>query len=301
MNFRKTIISICLFGSMTCQTTAVIAADRLFEYPEPPAELESLQERTTYLVTHFWDRCNKQSAILNREKFKEAFMDYISFMPYAEAESVHTSIEQLIAGYEKTPEHLLTLAELAEDAVYNGEADFTSDEIFLPFAKAVVGNKKISKEKKARIAHEAKVVEQTQVGKDAPELNYTLRDGSKSRLSETRGAHVLLFVNDPDCEDCRMTRLRLSTDHNINQLIDSGLLRIVSIYPDDYTQEWASDVAGYNHRWIVAATPEVDEEYDLRNKPTLYYLNQEGKILAKDLELEKLLEAFHVVNTKVTH
>ena len=301
MKICKTIIALCLFGSLICQPTAVFAADRLFDYPEPPEELVSLQERTTYLVTHFWDRCNKESSILNREKFKEAFMDYISFMPYAQAEAVHSSIAQLIAGYEKSPEHLLTLAELAEDAVYNGEADFVSDEIFLPFAKAVIAHKKISKDKKARFAHEVKIVEQTEVGKVAPELNYTLKDGSKSQLSATRGAHVLLFVNDPDCDECRMTRLRLSTDHNINQLIDSGLLRIVSIYPDEYTSEWAQDVAGYNSRWIVAATLEVDEEYDLRTTPTLYYLNPEGVILSKTLDLENLLEAFHVANSKVSH
>lgn len=300
MKFRNTIIALCLFGSMTCQAQADGTSDRLFAYPEPPEELVSLQERTSYLVAHFWDRCNMQSAILNREKFKSAFMDYISFMPYADAATVHESISRLIASYEKAPDHLLTLGELAEEAVYNGEAEFLSDEIFLPFAKAVVDNKKISKTKKARLAHEAKIVEQTQVGLIAPELKYTLRDGSTSQLSDTRGAHVLLFVNDPDCDECRMTRIRLSADYNINQLLDDGLLRIVSIYPDDYTSEWAQDVAGYNQRWIVGAAPDIDEIYDLRHTPTLYYLNPEGVILSKSLDPDNLLEAFHVANSKMT-
>lgn len=300
MKLRNTIIALCLFGSLTCQAQAGTGTDRLFAYPEPPEELVSLQERTSYLVSHFWDRCNMQSAILNREKFKGAFLDYISFMPYADANTVHESITRLIAAYEKSPDHLLTLAELAEEAVYNGDAEFLSDEIFLPFAKAVVENKKISKTKKARLAHEAKIVEQTQVGLTAPELKYTLRDGSASQLSATRGAHVLLFVNDPDCDECRMTRVRLSADHNINQLLDDGLLRIVSIYPDNYTAEWAQDVAGYNPRWIVGAAPDIDEIYDLRHTPTLYYLNPEGVILSKSLEPDNLIEAFHIANSKMT-
>lgn len=299
MKLRDSILALCLFGSLICQAQTNSDADMLFTYPEPPEELVTLQERTTYLVTHFWDRCNMQSAILKPDAFKKAFMDYISFMPYAEANAVHESIAKLISSYEKSPEHLLTIAELAEDAVYNGEAEFLSDEIFLPFAKAVANNKKISKANKARLAHEAKVVEQTQVGQVAPELKYTLRDGSASQLSSTRGAHVLLFVNDPDCDECRTTRIRLSADYNINQLLDDGLLRIVSIYPDSYSQDWAQDVANYNPRWIVGAAPDIDDIYDLRGTPTLYYLNPEGVILSKTLDPDNLLEAFHVVNAKM--
>ena len=300
MKFRNTIAALCLFGSLICQAQAGAGKETLFPYPQVPDELESLQESTSYLVSHFWERCNMHSAILKRDAFKGAFMDYISFMPYAQADTVHNSIKRLIAVYEKSPDHLLTLAELAEEAVYNGDADFVSDEIFLPFANAVVSNKKILKNKKARIAHEAKVVGQTQVGKVAPELKLTLSDGSTSLLSSTRGSHVLIFVNDPDCDECRMTRIRLSADHNINQLIDDGLLRIVSIYPDEYSAEWAQDVAGYNPRWIVAATPDIDDEYDLRATPAFYYLNPEGVILSKTLEADNLLEAFHVVNSKMT-
>lgn len=298
MNFRKAIFAVCLFGSMICHGQSTPAT--LFPYPTAPDELVTLQERTTYLVNHFWDRCNLQSAILNRDAFKAAFMDYISFMPYADVSAVHESIDRLINAYSKSPEHQLTLTEMAEDAVYNGEANFVSDEIFLPFAKAVVANKKISKTAKARIAHEAKVVEQTQVGNTAPDLKYTLRDGTSDRLSSTRGAHVLLFVNDPDCDDCRTTRVRLSADHNINRLIDDGLLRIVSIYPGDYSSEWAQEVANYNPRWIVAAAPDIDEEYDLRSTPTLYYLNPQGGILSKTLDPENLLEAFRIVNSKIS-
>lgn len=300
MIFRKAIIAICLFGSTICQLAAAPSDERLFDYPEPPEELVSLQDRTTYLVKHFWDRCNMQSAILKRDKFKAAFMDYISFMPYADSLAVHESIAKLISSYKKSPEHLVTLAELAEAAVYNGEADFTSDELFLPFAKAVAENKKISKTDKARFVHEAKIVEQTQVGKVAPELKYTLRDGSKGQLSDTRGVHVLLFVNDPDCDECRTARIRLSADHNVNQLIDDGLLKIVSIYPDEYSEEWAQDVANYNQRWIVCASADVDEEYDLRLTPTIYYLNPKGEILSKSLTVAGLLDAFHVVNSKIS-
>ena len=97
-----------------------------------------------------------------------------------------------------------------------------------------------------------------------------------------------------------MTRIRLSADHNINQLLDDGLLRIVSIYPDSYSSEWAQEVSAYNPRWIVGATADIDEIYDLRSTPTLYYLNPDGVILSKSLNPDNLLEAFHIANSKMT-
>lgn len=300
MRLRNIFLTLCLIGTFMCQAQSASAPATLFPYPTAPDELETLSDRTNYLVTHFWDRCPMQSAILKRDEFKKAFLDYISFMPYAEAHVTHESIDKLIAAYSKQPEHMLTLAELAEEAVYNGESDFVSDEIFLAFANPVIENKKINKTKKARIAHEAKVVGQTQVGQPAPELNYTLPDGTKGNLSSTKGSHVLLFVNDPDCEDCMMARVRLSADNNINDLLDSGLLKIVSIYPGDYSAEWAQQVANYNKRWIIGACPDIDEIYDLRSSPALYYLNPKGEILSKTLDVSNLLEAFRHVNNKIT-
>lgn len=294
---KKLTSIICLFVTLLCHAQS--DNDRYFPYPEAPEELENLTDRTNYLVIHFWDRCNLKSAILDRDKFKGAFIDYISFMPYADAEVVHTSIDNLISRFQKDPDNLLTLAEIAEATLYNDEGDFVSDELFMPFAKAVAGHKKISSAKKARFAHEAKILEQSQVGMKAPEIEFTRPDGTKGRLSEINAAYILLFFNDPECEECQLARVRLSADININQLIDEGYLKIVSIYPGEADKEWAESVAKYNERWIIGAADDVDEHYDMRNSPVLYYLNPRHKILSKTLVVDNLLEAFRQVNEKI--
>lgn len=294
---KKLISIICLFVTITCQSQAV--TEHYFPYPEPPEELENLTDRTNYLVTHFWDRCNLNSAILNKEKFKGAFIDYVSFMPYADADVSHKSIDGLIEKFQKDPENLLTLAEIAEATLYNDEGDFVSDELFLPFAKAVANHKKIPSAQKARLAHEAKILEQSQVGMVAPEIEFTRPDGSKGRLSEINAAYILIFFNDPDCDECNIARVRLSADININQLIDEGYLKVVSIYPDEADKEWQESASNYNERWIVGAAPDVDEHYDMRNSPVIYYLNPRHKILSKTLVVDNLLEAFRQVNNKI--
>lgn len=294
---RQFVTSICLFVILTCHGQD--SNTRLFPYPEPPAELETLSDRTSYLVQRFWDKCNLNSAILKRDQFKQAFVDYVSFMPYADAEVVHESIDNLIAKFAKDPERLLTLAEIAEETVYNEDGEFISDEIYLPFAEAVVRNKKISSARKARFAHQVSILNQSQVGMTAPEISFTRPDGSKGNLSEIHGSYILLFFNDPDCDDCRMARVQLSADYNLNQLIDDGYIKVVSIYPGEADADWIESVKDYNPRWIVGAAADVDDHYDMRDPPVIYYLNGQHKILSKTLLAENLLTAFSEVNHKI--
>lgn len=273
--------------------------ERYFPYPVPPESLESLSDRTSYLVHHFWDQCNLKSAIQRRDKFKGAFIDYVSFMPYAEATVVHESVESLINKFKNSPEQLLTLAEIAEECLYNDDAEFISDEVFLPFAQAVANNKKLKPAQKARFAYEASVLSQSQVGSKVFDLQFTRPDGTRSRLSEIGQGYVLIFFNDPECEDCAIARVRLSADHNVNKLIDDGRLKIVCIYPGEATDEWRQAVANYNDKWIVGAAADADDHFDMRNPPVFYYLNPSHTIMSKTLQIDNLLEAFHQVNSRL--
>lgn len=287
------IISFCSYAQSEQPT------ERFFPYPTPPEQLESLSDRTTYIVQHFWDKCNLKSAIRKYDKFKEAFSDYVSFMPYAEAVAVHESIDNLIAKFKDSPDNLLTLAIIAEETLYNENAEFTSDEVFMPFAKAVAEHKKIKNVDKARFVYEYNVLSQSQVGNRVYDLSFIRPDGSESKLSEVGQGYVLIFFNDPECEDCLMARVRLSADHNLNKLLDEGRIKLVCLNPGEPDDEWKQSVANYNERWIVGAAPDADEHFDMRNPPVFYYLNPSHKILSKTLLVDNLLDAFHQVNSNL--
>ncbi len=272
-----------------------------FEYPKVPDNLETLTERSNFFIENFWKRCNMKSAFSSRAKMAQAFNDYISFMPYADAKVVHASIDKLIADVSKNPKNLLTLAEIAEGALYADTARIACDECYLPFAQAVANNRKISKAEKARFEYQATALASSQVGMTAPELAYTRPDGTKGKLSElTPGAYVLLFFNDPDCTECELARIRLSADANLNDLVSSGKIIVLSIYPGEADDEWRDRTSVYNSRWEVGAAPDADEYYDMRNPPVIYYLNGDHTILSKTFDIDNLIEAFRQVNAKIS-
>lgn len=294
MNFKKALLAI--IAVISFNVACAQSPERMFPYPEPPEELVSLGERTSYLVEHFWERCRLPESINFRAEFETAFTDYVSFMPYADADVVHKSIANLIEKFNKDPEKLLTLAEIAEKTLYLPDGEFLSDEVYLPFAKAVADHKKIKKDRKAHYVEQVNVLSCTQVGMPVPEIEFTRADGTKGKLSELTGAYTLILFMTPDCDDCYMTRLRLSADANVNALIEKGSINVVCIATCNPDDEWRKSVENYNKRWTVGAAPDVAKRFDMRNPPVFYYLSPDHKIMSKTLVIDGLLEAFRRAN-----
>lgn len=279
---------------------AVRGADTYFPYPTPPEALTTLSERTNYLVEHFWDRCNLKSAFSSRAKLAVAFRDYVSFMPYASSDTVHESINRLIDEVKRNKNNLLTLGEIAESALYSDSAEVLSDELYIPFATAVASNKKIPGASRARFEHQARVLTNSQLGAIAPALPFETADGNKSDLSKVESPYILLFFNDPDCDDCTLVKARLAADYNTRQLIDKGILKIVSIYPDSPSDEWKNSVSLYPSTWVVGASEEADDTFDMRNAPVMYFLDKDRKIIAKNMVIDNVIYAFNMINNAQT-
>lgn len=266
------------------------AQDTYFRYPQAPDNLATLQERTTYLVAHFWDRCDLQSAFSSRDKFKKAFTDYVSFMPYADPDTIRSSITSLIKTVKKTPENMLTLGQIAEETLYGDSAVIWSDELYLPFAQAVVDTKKIPETSKARFRHHAGILGKSQIGMVFPSIKSFDRNGKKTSVTDTISTPLtILMVNDPDCEDCLLVKTRLSANIKANQLISENKLTIVSIYPDEADSYWISTAKSYPDNWIAIAAPEIDSQLDMRMTPSIYVLDKDRHIIAKNIDIDSVL------------
>lgn len=280
-------------------TLKAVADAPLFQYPEAPESLPTMEEKCNYVIEHFWDRCNINQAFSTRSKLQQAFNDFIQIVPYANAQVVHQSVDKLIDRVKKNGSQLLTLAEMAEGIMYSDTAHIVCDEVYYPFAKAVADSKKIKPADKARFVSHARILGGSQVNMVAPDFTYTAPDGSKHKFSEIPAGYVILFFNDPDCSDCAMARVRLSADYNISQFIKRGQLQFVSIYPGNPAdEEWKIVAERLPKDWIVGACEDIDQIYDMRSKPTIYYLNTGHKILSKTMTADQLIAAFRDINTR---
>ena len=288
-----------LFAIFTLICLTSSAQDSFFQYPTPPESIEGFYPRCNYIVEHFWDRCEMKNAFSSKVKFKKAFNDYVSFAIYAGKDTVFASIDNLIDRVSKQPKNLVTLGLIAEECLYCDSAELYSEELYYPFAKAIAFSKKISQAEKARFARQEKILANSQVGMVAPDFSFVMSDGQKSNFGQHKGCRTILMFSDPNCDDCRMLFVRLSADFNMRQLIEKGQIRFVAINPGEADNDWKMAVKDFPATWIVGASEEVEEYFDLDNLPATYYLDSEQKILSKTIDSNKLLEMFRMLNTSL--
>lgn len=295
---RYLLVLAAVVAAMGMPCAASDTDEPLFAYPTPPDTMVALQPRCDYIVSRFWDRCNFGTAFREPRKLHRAMGDWFYIMQHASADTVHAAIDRLMAKFAKKGSETLALASIAEEWLYSDTAEIRSDEVYRPFAAAAVANRKIKDADKARFQAQLQILDNSSIGSNIPDLEFTRPDGTTGHLSEITGASVLLFFNDPDCGDCNLARVRLGADYNANELIRRGELCVVSIYPGEADDEWKATAQHYPANWTVGAVPDADLWFDLRSTPAFYFLNSRHKVLAKDLDINYLLGAFQVANTR---
>ena len=288
---KKILIIIAIsIVSATFSLSAQEQVTTYFPYPEVPESLTTLSDRSDYLISHFWDKCNIAAAFQKKDKMSQSFRDFISFMPYASATVVNDAVTRLIKSVKK-PDELLKLGEMAEDALYGENASYWSDEIYLPFAKAVASHKKIPKVSRERFARQVKCIEGSSEGRPCPDTSVVLADGSKSSVKSLLSptAVNILFFNNPDCDDCAMVRLNFETNLVVSQLITDRKIRLISLSPAEADDDWRKAIRAYSSDWTAAASLSLDDDFDLRITPCFYIVDNQGVIVAKNWNLPQTL------------
>lgn len=300
----KAIIATAIVAVFTFSTTGIFAqtssaADDntiLVPIPEPPASITRLDERCNYILDHYWDNFDIRQALSAKKRFHNTMGQFFAFTPYATADTVHMAIDRLIANVGKAkPQYLLDLCLAAEPWVHGDTAEYASDELYFPFVKAVVENKKVKGPEKARIEAQYRIISNSSVGVDASAFSFVTPDGQQKTLADVNAPHIMLMFVDPECIDCRLAKARFTADYVIDALVKNDIIDIVAIYPGDPSDEaWVKESSeSLPKEWIVGANPEADLIFDLPQMPTIYYLDGKHIIKVKNVAIDNVLSAFH--------
>ncbi len=270
--------------------SAQIIIAPLFEYPVAPEELEDLTERTNYLMEHFWDKMNfKTKQAVDQNALNDAFGVYASAIPYADRSKVVISVNKLLKSLSKNPTLLYQFTKAAEDNLYGPRAGVWIDEVYMKFLEETVKNKKISQGRKARFADQLLRLTNTRSGETMAPLQLNDSEGKIEEWKPTAPLNVIEFGS-PDCDDCR--RARILMDVNLpflDKLEDGSVSMTFVIIEEDPDGMLMGMTKNYPAGWKVGGNDTAVEIFDLRSTPSFYILDAEGKILAKNLDVNSML------------
>lgn len=268
-------------------TENVIYIEPLFEYPIAPEEIISLQDKSEWLMEHFWDSFDfKRKEAVDQNALNDAFNVYSHPMRWASRDAVLKSTDRILSSVAKNPVLLLQFTKAAEENLYGPRADAYIDEVYLRYLDALVASKKIAPARKARYVRQQKILKNSLIGTVPPAFVFDTPTGAKERFRP--GLLTVIEFGDPDCTDCRHAKLKMDTDLKFSSAVEKGLVNVLFIIPDP-EEDWQESLAGYPKLWHTGASDEVSDLYDLRSTPYFYVIGTDGKIIDKTESVDKAM------------
>ena len=286
--------SLCLPDNISAQE--IIEIDPIFEYPVAPEEIESITEKSDYLVKHFWDQLDfKSTAPLNQIALNDAFRVYLTPVRFAPEKSALQSLETLLNNISGNPTLLVQFIKAAEENLYGPRAEIWSDEIYLKFLDAGIKNKKVSQTRKDKYRQRAALLRANATGNSPQSFQFEDASGKQETYIPMSTPTILVF-GDPEDTDWRLSRLKLDTNTPFAQALEKGKINIIYISLNE-NEGWKDAVSTYPKYWITGICPGITDVYDIRVLPSLYLIGSDGKIIMKNAPLGQVVaKALELVN-----
>ena len=284
---------------MTTHCFAQEADDAMLKMmPEIPSEITDPSQRATYLINHFWDKFNfKHTSLLMADHLLErCFVEYLDLLSLVPDDIRDQSIQSFMKKSEEEPDIFSFVLQISEHYLYDPESPVSDDEKLIPFLQYALQSALLDDGEKFRLSYLLDCISINNTGSIANDFSYSLMNGEKGTLHAIRADYTLLYFNDPECDDCRMLIRQLTGSPLISQYVQSGQLKIITVYVNDDLEAWKKHANDVLHTWIYAYDAEqtINNEiiYNIKQFPALYLLDKDKKVILKELNFDTLEEYF---------
>lgn len=253
----------------------------------PPATL-SESEHQAYMVEHYWDRFDFADttfiAEVDTSHMATAFAVYAAgYVPDSLASEAMSRLMSRASTSRRMFDYFMMLAEVV---LHDPNSPLRDDEKYIPVLEAAVASPFYDELERLPYEHDLEIARQNRVGRAANDFSYTLASGRTAQMYDIEADYLLIFINNPGCPMCRDVSEQIQSSPLMNELIERGTLKVLVIYPDADLEAWREHLADYPSAWICAYNEgqviERERLYDLRAIPSLYLLDSEKRVMAKD-------------------
>ena len=267
---------------------------KIFNLPQIPVVLNTVEQRTDYMVKHYWDRFDFSDTtyISQAEVPEQAWVDYCDLLEHVPLPVAQTAMKETFNRAEKNRKMLHFFEELADKYLYDPNSPMRNEEFYIPVLEALIASPALDETAKIRPQARLELAQKNRVGTKALNFTYTLDSGAKGTLYQFPAEYTLLFINNPGCHACEEGIEALKQAPAINKEFAAGSLKILAIYPDEDKEEWERHLPDFPKEWINGYDKKlvIKEKnlYDLKAIPTLYLLDKDKKVLLKDATVAQI-------------
>lgn len=142
-----------------------------------------------------------------------------------------------------------------------------------------------------KISERAIALKPTLIGKIAPELVLQDITGQYKSLHAIKAKYTILYFWDPDCGHCKKVTPKLKEFYEKNRHKDIEVYAVCSAIEKD---KWEAYIKSNELKWINVGDFDLHNYfrtfYDISSTPKVFLLDENKKIIAKQLEVEQIEE-----------
>lgn len=303
---------IIIAASIICACGQNKKVEKFVPVPFPAATIPGMitdqNEAVEYLSLHYWDGITEtertypsDSLIVSGVRMSDVeqkFADWTSVLSMATPQVVEKSMARLydraLACERKNPSSNVfeTFCDLTYKYLYDPNSPMRNEDIYYHFVKRLASYEGISLEMRDKYAYDAKMCSLNKVGTVAADFRFADKNGKIRTLHSIEAPVTLLFFSNPGCTMCYDIIQTLSGSEAISERIAADQLAVLNIYIDEDLEGWRSYMPIYPENWYNGFDPDLvirtENLYNVRAIPSLYLLDENKKVLFKDVPEQTL-------------
>jgi len=250
-------------------------------------------------LLHFWDKFDMKDTaqVKNPDKGEQHLADFIGLLSKTPDSAMRDKAVDLMLDKAKSNrasfDHFI---KLYERYLYDGNSPMRNDIIYESFLRYMIKTDLLSDLEKEAYRPVYKLVLRNKVGQPAEDFSYELANGTKQKLSQTKGKYTFLIFYDPDCTHCKETIHQLRDTPQLVELFSQLQVQVLAIDPWGDRNKWKNYMPEMSEKWINGFDSESKilsfNLYDLKASPTIYLLDENKKVLLKDAYLQQVIQYF---------
>ena len=256
------------------------------------------EERLQYRVDHYWDdfdfEDDKQLTMLSREQMIYALSEYVTIIPEERADSLMRALIRRASTSHAMLDYFYTLCEIV---LHNPNSALRNDEYYIPVLEELVSSPLLDEYERIAPAYDLEIARKNRIGRVATDFVYTLEDDTQGNLHDIKANYTILMFSNPECPLCGEIMRQIASSQLLTALIEHGVLKVLTLYPDEDIAHWRKYIGNIPAEWIRAydkgGVLTKERLYNLSAIPALYLLDRDKRVLIKDgtsvADIESLL------------
>lgn len=263
--------------------------------PEVPVEYyNNPRKMQEFFISHFFDNFPwNDPRIFNTPVAEEKFKSYVDFVYQVDRPDLDTFVvEALKASSIDTASHRMFFERLDKDLGYY-MSNYKVEHTYIKMLQYVLSTKDLAEYRRVFYEHELATINKNLRGSIVPDFRIVTDKGDTTTLYQVQAEYMLLFLHNPSCSTCRKVRSIITKDEVLNKAINSGRLKVLTVYLENDEQLWDTYLRTeafpqYIHGWNFDQAIEKEALYETRTIPYMFFLDKDKRVIQKNILYDEI-------------